>query len=79
MDKLLSASGAKSWSSFVRGTISATVEMDEYIVFTPSINEGPKQGFSALDSKATRIARDVYPEQCGQCVLNALNLSQRVG
>jgi hypothetical protein len=61
--------GIKSWSSFIKGTLSCSVEEDSgMIVIIPSINHG-KEGFEPSPEKEIKISSESSVEEIGKAIL----------
>jgi hypothetical protein len=74
------AAGVKSWSAFVKGSLSCTVDLDgSSLHINPWKNEGARKGFTPLPQQRLTLPASSPVEMLGQAVLDALKIAARAG
>lgn len=73
----LDAAGIGSWRTFMRGSISCTVDRVEgRIGFKPHRNLGVKEGYEPIPSRNFQLVDGSQPNEIGAALLRALELCE---
>lgn len=74
---MLQLAGAKSWATFVKGSMCLRFEADDCVLLvTPTKNLGPKEGHLPLSDKVLRLPRGSTDEGVGAAVQEAIALCE---
>jgi len=76
MEEFLHATDVKTWGSFVRGSVLATVETDgSKVVFQPHENRGARDAFQPMGLPSIVIDSNVTDEELGGAAIRALDMA----
>jgi hypothetical protein len=75
-DVFLRSAGVKSWSTFVRGSLLATVESDgSMIIFQPHENRGARDAFQPMGLPSIRLDAEASDAELGEAAARALEIA----